>query len=383
MLAGTLGGASVGLQGGCIEVARNLLPRIALIAALGLALSGCTTYPEPSILPPAGPAPPAGAIDLYRALTPEAMPSTWSSGIFPGMTQPATGYLPSRGVLLTVLPSPHGRKDGLYIGNPMTGRLTLAVAISPGSARDIATASALGAGSVAFQVGPESGPRSAPAEIATKPASPPVSLTVPPADRGSIDTSFHFEGDELVFLGTRSAGENDVTSVVACNLVRGSCRDLFRAASQRSSLDVIALGAGRSHAYLALKPADPGERVQGEIVAVPLDGGEPRTLWRTSGILTSMARGRGVLAFTEDFGVDEGLYLREGQTMIRITPPGEFPSNPTLGSGYIAWWADRPELLDLRSDRLYRIPGWMPELYGNLLTYVTPEGVRWVRLPPA
>ena len=361
---------------------KSLLPRIALIAAAGLVLAGCKTYPEPSIIPSAGPEPPPGVIDLYRALKPVDLPAAWPTGTFPGVTMPATGYIPGQGVLLTTEPTKDGLADGLYLGYPQTGRERLVVPISPGRERDIATASALGQDGIAYQVGPESGPRNAPVELAAVTGGKPAMLRLPPGDLRSIDTSFHFEGHELIFLSTRSLGDNDLTSVVACHLPSGSCRDLFREQSSASSLDVIAIGTDTHNVYLALKPADPEDKVQGDIVEVPIQGGRPRTLWRTAGILTSMVPGAGLLAFTEDFGVDEGLYLREGKTMIRITPPGVFPSNPSYGNGYLAFWANSPELLDIRADRLYRIPGQMPELYGDLLTYVTPQGLRWVQLPP-
>ncbi len=362
---------------------RSLLPRIALIAAAGLLLAGCKTYPEPSIVPSAGPQPPADVIDLYRALKPAVIPAAWPSGAFPGVLMPASGYLPGTGVLMSALPTPGGLADGLYLGNPETGQAKLVVPITPGPERNIATASALGLDGIAFQVGPESGPRKAPVQLARAAGGKPAALDLPPADRHGIATSFHFEGHKLVFLSTRSVGENDLTSVVACDLPSGKCRDLFREQSSASSLDVIAIGTDAQSVYLALKPADPEDTVQGEIVRVPLQGGKPVKLWRTGGILTSIVPGPALLAFTEDFGVDEGLYLREGQTMIRITPPGVFPSNPSYGDGYLAFWANQPELLDVRADRLYRIPGQMPELYGNLLTYVTPKGLRWVQLPPA
>ncbi len=346
-------------------------------------LAGCTTYSEPSVLPAAGPEPPAGVIDLYRALKPADLPAAWPVGTFPGVTMPAWGYLPGRGVLLTVLPTPGGSLGGLYLGRPKTGRESLLVPIAPGSERDIATAASIGPGGIAFQVGPESGPRSAPVELAPAAGGKPIALALPRADRHSIDTSLQFEGQDLLFLSTRSAGENDLTSVVACDLYAKACRSLFSERSSASSLDVIAIGSDRKSVYLALKPADPEDKVQGEIVELSLAGGRARTLWRTGGILTSMVAGPGFLAFTEDFGVDEGLYLREGQTMIRITAPGVFPSNPSYGGGYLAFWANEPALLDLSADRLYRIPGQMPELFGNLLTYVTPQGLRWVLLPAA
>ncbi len=362
---------------------RGILPRLALTAMLGLLLSGCKTYPEPTFLPSAGPAPPADVINLYRALRPQNLPSAWPKGLFAGVGQAAAGYLPGKGVLLSVLPSRNGPADGLYFGEPATGSEGLIVSISPGKHRDIATSAAVGLDGVAFQVGPESGPRDAPVQLEPLSGGPARLLRLPPEDRGSIDTSFHFVGHELIFLNTRTEGGNDLTSVVACDLRTYACRDLYRKASDRSSLDVIALDTGKSHAYLAIKPADPADPVQGEIVSVPLTGGKPHTLWRTSGVLTSVVRGPGGLAFTEDFGVDEGLYLREDRTMIRITAPGDYPSNPSIGNGYISWWAQRSELLDLRTDQLYRIPGFMPELYGDLLTYVTPAGVRWIRLPHA
>ena len=372
-------------KGGAIAISimRGIGPRLALAAMLGLLLSGCKTYPEPTLLPSAGPSPPADVINLYSALSAQNLPSAWPTGLFPGVSQPAAGYLPGKGVLLSVLPSRNGPADGLYFGEPATGSERLIVSITPGKHLDIATAAGVGLGGVAFQVGPESGPRHAPVQLEPLTGGPARWLRLPQGDRGSIDTSFHFVGHELVFLNTRTKGGNDLTSVVACDLLTYACRDLYREASDRSSLDVIALGTGTGHAYLAIKPADPGDPVQGEIIAVPLTGGRPRTLWRTPGVLTSVVRGSGGLAFTEDFGIDEGLYLREDRTMIRITAPGDYPSNPSFGDGYITWWAQKPELLDLRTDHLYRIPGFMPDLYGDLLTYVTPAGVRWIRLPPA
>lgn len=361
---------------------RSFLPTIGVVLAMALLLGGCKTYPEPSFLPPQGPEPPAGVIDLYHALTPMPLPSSWPSGLFAGVTEPATGYLTGHGVLLIRLPTAGGPPDGLYLGEVGSDKTSLLARIAPGRFRDIATAAAEGQAGVAFQVGPESGPRNAPVELLPWGGAQ-RSIKTPGAGRDTIATSFHFVGQDLLYLSTRTSGENDLTAVIACSLVTGACQRLFHEASTRSSLDVIAYGADSHRVFLALKPADPGDPVQGEIVAIPLAGGRAQVLWRTAGVLTSMVRAKGLLIFTEDFGVDEGLYLREGQTMIRLTAPGVFPSNPSYGDGYIAWWADQPELLDLRSDRLYRIPGWMPEIYGDLLTYVTPAGVHWVRLPPA
>jgi hypothetical protein len=363
-------------------MARSFLPTLGLVATVALLLGGCRTYPEPTFLPPQAPQPPAGVIDLYRALKPAPLPPSWPSGTFAGVTQPAAGFLPGKGVLLIRLPVPGGPPDGLYLGDVATDETSLLARVSPGKAQDIATAAGAGQAGVAFQVGPESGPRSAPVELLPW-RGPRRSIETPGAGHDTIATSFLFVGHELLYLSTRTVGENDLTAVIACDLATGACRRLFHEASLSSSLDVIAFGADRLHVYLALKPADPGDPVQGEIVTIPLRGGRTHVLWRTAGVMTSMVRAHGLLIFTEDFGVDEGLYLRERETMIRLTAPGVFPSNPSCGDGYVAWWADRPELLDLRSDRLYRIPGSMPEIYGDLLTYVTPAGLHWVLLPPA
>lgn len=351
-----------------------------ILVAVTLLLAACKTYPEPTFLPPPQPSPPANVINLYRALKAKPLPVDLKGGLLKGFGQPAAGYLAGEGLLLSVWPARGGHADGLYLADLQSGKTRLIMAITPGAARDVATASAIGSGYFALQIGPESGPRYAPVLFGHIGGAP-RPLRLPAADRRSIATSLSIRGSDLLLISTRSIGVIDHTNAVDCALPAGLCRNVLQERSNRSDLNVIAISAGAGRVYAALKPADPGDAIQGEIVDFPCRGGKARTVWRTSGVLTAIVAGPGFLAFTEDFGIDEGLYLRSYETLIRVTPPSVYPSNPSYGDGYLAWWAAAPQMLDIRTDRLYTIPGFMPEIYGNVLTYLTQQGLRYETLP--
>ena len=354
-------------------------PLAVIAVCASVLLTGCRTY-TPSFMPTFPPSPPS-ALQLYRALRPEPLPYGVRGGLVAAITQPASGYLPGEGLLIPVWPTPAGPRDGLYLLNPASGRMSPLAPLLPSNREHVVTASALGQGYFAYQAGPESGPRRAPLQLDTL-AAHQLTLAMPRGTASAIYTSLAFAAGYLDFIATRSRGENDVTSAVSCALPKGPCRVLQSEHSSRTGLDVIALAPRGKRVYIALKPADPEDATQGMIAWVGQSGGKLHVLERTTGIPTSIVAGPDFLLFTEVVGIDDGLYVWRAHSLMRLTSPSEFPSDPSYGDGYVAWWGDSPGLLDLRTDQLYRVPGQQPVVHGDILTYLTPQGLHWLRLPP-
>ncbi|MDA8345171.1 MAG: hypothetical protein M0Z66_06775 [Thermaerobacter sp.] len=351
------------------------------VAAAAILLTGCKTYPGPGF-GPTEPAPPPAALAVYASFHPVPLPHGLPGGLLKGVFTPPTSYAAGEGLLIPVPPSKGGPADGLYLYSTATGTLTRVERIAPGPSRDVATSSAVGDGYIAYQIGPESGPRTAPVELQAVPGGAPHAITLPKRDRGGIHTLMTIQGGYLDFLTTRESGDNDLTGAVACRLPNGPCKNLMFENSGLSQTDVIALTADAGWVYVALKPADPGDSAFSALLALPQNGGPRRVLWRGAGVITSVVAAQAGLLFTADYGTDEALYFLRQGGLSRLTAPSQFPSHPSFGAGYVTWWSQSPFVFDIGSDRVYRVPGVLPQLFGDLLTYITPQGVRWVRLPP-
>lgn len=353
-----------------------------LMAALGAALllGGCRTY-TPSFMPTFPPSPPP-AEALYRTLHEEPLPAGLPGGVVRGVRVPSGNFVQGEGLLVPIWPAPGAPPDGLYLLSPSgTGLRPLALLTPPGP-ENVPTASALGRGYFAYQAGPEAGPRRAPLVVQRLDGQS-VRLHLPKIALRSIYTSLTFADGRLYFIATHTFRGNDTTSAVACSLPQGRCRVLQTEESARSGLDIVLLTAAGGRIYLAIKPADPEDPGKSRIAWLPAAGGRTHVVLRMQGTLTSLVVGNGFLMFTEVVGIDDGLYLWRSGNLVRLTPPSEFPSNPSCSGRYVAWWGSQPRLLDLRTDRLYRVPGYGPQLAGGILTFLTPRGLMWLVLPDA
>ncbi len=355
--------------------------RVAGFFAACILLTGCRTYPAPGVGPTA-PLPPPAAVRVYRAVRPVPLPDNLPTGLLSRFGSPPAGYAQDTGLLFAAWPSASGPADGLYLQGTEGAPPRLLVRIAPGRAKDVATSSAIGEGYLAYQVGPESGPATLPLELQRLSGGRAWALKLPADDRGDVAALPTITGGYLDFLAVRDTRTADRTAAVSCRLPQGPCRDLISLDSDRARHDVIAVSGYGPRLYAALNPVDPAGGASAEIISVPQAGGHRQVLWQGPGVITSIVPIHGGMLFTMFSGTDGAIYLLEGGGLARLTVPGDFPSHPSYGAGYVTWWDGSPCVFQIGSGRAYRVPGSLPELFGNLLTFVTPQGVRWVRLPP-